>query len=597
MWFKIGYCYLKSPFDNEKAIPYLERATTKISVDYQEGDHKEIKAPAEAMRYLANAYHRNYEFDAAIEAYEHFKTLIVENETVALSDIDRQIEICRNAIELLKTPINMTVTNAGKAVNSPYADYAPVISADESMLIFTSRRKGSTGKKFTEDGKFYEDIYICEKQQDGLWSKPKNMGGTINTSDHEATIGLAADGQTLLIYKYDNSEGFGDIFVSKLIGERWTLPERLGSNVNTKAWEPHASISANGQMLFFTSNREGGYGGTDIYFARILPTGEWALAQNCGPVINTPYNEDAPYFHPDGKTLYFSSKGHSTMGGYDIFFSDLQEDGTWSKSENIGYPVSTTGDDVFFVPTADGKRAYYSSFKKDGFGDLDIYMIALPEQKEKKLTVYKGYVKDPFGNVPEDVLIDVYNNETGELTGKYKPNSVTGKYLFIFSEGGNYNITYKAKDHLFHSENLVVPEDMAYSEVNQAHEIKQVIAGATTILKNIFFDYAKATLRDESKAELANLYELLNENPKLMAEISGHTDAKGDPDFNMKLSQHRTQSVADYLVKQGINAKRLTAKGYGETQPIAPNVKPDGSDNPEGRTINRRIELKVVALN
>ncbi len=598
VYFMIGFCYLKSPDNNSKnAIKYLEMASVSTSPEYQEGYYKETKAPMEVILHLAEAFQQNYEFGAAIATYERYKSDINLKEVNVIKDIDHQIEVCNNAMDMVKNPVNMTVSNLGGTINSPYPDYAPVVSADESTIIFTSRRPESTGGKKTDDGKYYEDIYIAEKDN-FEWQKPKNIGAPINTDDHEATIGLSPDGQELLIYKYEKNVGFGDIFFSKLFGERWTVPQRFGSDINTPSFEPHASMSADGQVIYFISNREGGFGGKDIYLCKKLPTGDWGLAQNIGKSINTTYDEDGVYIHPNGSTLFFSSKGNKTMGGFDIFFSEFDnESNSWSPPQNMGYPVNTTRDDIFFVPSADGKRAYYSSLKKEGFGDLDIYMITFPEQKEIPLTVYKGILTDESGKVPANVIITVKDNENGELIGNYTPNSATGKYLFILSPGKNYNVTYESDEHLFHSENLVVPDNSDYKEFTKPVELKTLVAGAKIVLNNVFFDYDKTDVKSpESIAELEKLVKVM-ENKKIMKiEISGHTDSKGAEDYNKKLSQQRTQSVVDYLTKKGVDGSRMIAKGYGSSNPLAPNTRPDGSDNEEGRAMNRRVELKILEM-
>lgn len=589
--FLIGLCYLKSPNSRKEAIGYFEKAVTGTTPNYSEGDYKQEKAPIYVFRYLAEAYHLSDQFEMSIETYKIYKTMIKPNQAETLYEIDRQIQICENALGTLKKPINVKISNIGGEINSEYAEYAPLISADESTIIFTSRRKG-TGNLIASDGKYFEDIYISESVN-GEWSEPRSIGESVNTDDHESATFLSADGQMLLLYKYKNKSG--DIYISRLSGNTWSVPEKLNANINSPGQEPHACLSNDEKLLFFSSNRPGGFGGKDIYFSKKLPDKDWALPINCGPFVNTPYDEDFPYLHPDGKTLYFSSNGHSTIGGYDIFTSTRQNDSIFSPPENYGFPVNTTGDDFFFTPTSDGKRAYISSFRKDGFGEQDIYLISFPEEKEKKLTVYKGVFKDVFGNVPDEALISVVNNSNGEMVGKYKPNSATGKYILILAEDGDYNITYSAKDRLFSSDNLVVPENSSYQEISSHQELKPVIAGSTTVLRNIFFDENKSNLKKESMTELKEIFKLLAEKKELKAEISGHTDAKGNDEYNLKLSQQRAQEVVNFLVKNGVGANRLKAIGYGKLQPVSPNVKPDGSDNPEGRAKNRRTELKLLA--
>ncbi|RMG83742.1 MAG: hypothetical protein D6707_00455 [Bacteroidetes bacterium] len=593
--FQIGLCYFNSflPKEKEKSVAYFEEAVKMVSPDYKEADYKETYAPVDAWLYLGDAYHHFYKFDKAKEAYQKYLSYFSPEDEEIKKFIDHKLQVCDNAKELVAAPIAMKIENLGKTVNSEFADYSPVTNADESVLIFTSRRSNSTGGELAEDGKYYEDIYISENVN-GSWTEPRSIGENINTNDHEATVGISADGQQLLIYKF--VDGSGDLFISRLIGDTWSEPEKLGSNINTKAYESNASLSADGNYLYFTSDREGGFGGLDIYVCKKMPDGSWSLARNLGPVINSPYDESAVFMHPDGKTLFFSSKGHKTMGGFDIFFSTMNDDGTWTEPQNFGYPVNTTDDDAFFFPTADGKRAYYASFKEDGYGDLDIYMLTFPEKEEASLTVYAGYVKGKDGNVPKGVMISVFDNESGELIGEYTPNSATGKYIIILPTGRNYNIVYEAPGCFYHSENIYVPAGTAYSKVEKAIELDPFEVGEIVRLNNIFFDYDKATLKPESTTELEQLVELMEKCPSLKIEISGHTDSKGSEEYNLKLSQARTETIVKYLVERGVDPNRLVAKGYGESKPVAPNTNPDGSDNPEGRALNRRVEFKVLAI-
>jgi outer membrane protein OmpA-like peptidoglycan-associated protein len=591
--FKIGMCYLNSDLEKQKALPFLETAVASINPDYKENDYKERKAPDAALQYLAQAYHLNNRFDEAISTYEKVKVLYGTSNPKEVAQINENIEMCKTGKVLVANPVNIVVTNLGSKINTQYPEYAPVISADESTLIFTSRRPTGTGTMRTEDGKYYEDIYISYKV-DGQWTEPKGIANNINTYYHEASIGLSVDAQELFIYKDDN--GDGNIYSSKLLGDTWTLPAKLGSNINSKNWETHATVSPDGNTLYFVSDRKGGFGGRDLYFCNRLPSGEWGLAQNAGNVLNTPKEEDAPFIHPDGQKLYFSSKGHNTMGGFDIFVSTLDSTGKWGVPQNLGYPINTSDDDIFYAPTANGKGAYYSSFREGGFGEKDIYLITIPEQKESQLTVYKGVVKDIYGKVPDGMKINVYDNATGDLVGVYTPNSQTGKYLFILTPGINYNIRYEASDstYLFQSENLDVPLNSAYQVINQAVELKPIKVGQKLILKNIFFDFNSSKLRPASKNELDKLVKVLNANPQIAIEIGAHTDAKGSDEKNLKLSQDRANSMIEYLVGKKIDPKRLRPVGYGETQPIAPNETPDGKDYEAGRQLNRRIECKLL---
>lgn len=593
--FRIGVCYLNSPIHKENAVSYLERAAAHVSEKYREGSYKEKNAPLTTYNYLARAYHFNYQFDKAIATFGKFKSYLGEADAEMIKNVDRQVEMCNNGKELVANPVSMKVENLGGTVNSQYPEHSPVITADESMIIFTSRRPNTTGGKVDpNDGMYFEDIYISTRNEDNTWTEPRNMGAPINTEGNDATIGISVDGQKLFIYKDD--KGDGNIYFSNLVGDRWAEPQKLNDFVNSKSWEGNASIAADGNILYFSSEREGGLGGKDIYMSRKLPNGDWGKPVNLGPNINTPYDDDAPYMHPDGVTLYFSSQGHKSMGGFDIFYSTFNADeNTWSVPSNMGYPVNSTDDDIFYVPTADNKRAYYSSFKKDGVGEKDIYLITLPEKEETPLTVYRGKVVSIYGGVPQNAMITVTDNETGELVGTYTPNASTGAYLFILQPGRNYNISYEADDFLFSSENFDVADSSAYSVINKPIELQPIKVGQKITLKNIFFRSGQSELDPKSRVELEKLVTLMKKMPHLVVEIGGHTDSQGSDELNQRLSQKRAESVVKYLIDNGIDKRRLRAIGYGESQPIALNTNPDGSWNREGMAINRRFEFRILS--
>jgi outer membrane protein OmpA-like peptidoglycan-associated protein len=399
----------------------------------------------------------------------------------------------------------------------------------------------------------------------------------------------------ILIYKDDN--GDGNIYSTTLNGDKWSQPVKLNENINSIYWEPSAFISADGNTIYFSSNRPGGYGGRDLYTCKKLPGGDWAKAVNMGPKINTQFDEDAPFIHPDGITLYFSSNGHTTMGGFDIFTTQLSGDGTWSEPLNVGYPINTTDDDIYYVVSPDSRSAYFSSFRKEGLGEKDNYLATFPDRAETPLTVMKGTVIDETGKPAKNVEITVSDNVTGEVIGVYHTNSKTAQFLFILTPGKNYNVTYESDNHLFYSENMEIPANTNYYVIKRAIIMAPIVIGSKITLNNIFFDFDKATLRDLSNVEIKNLVRLMNNNPRLKVEISGHTDSKGSDAYNMKLSQARAQSVVSSLEANGISKNRMQAKGYGKHMPASPNTNPDGTDNPVGRQLNRRVELKIIGIN
>jgi outer membrane protein OmpA-like peptidoglycan-associated protein/tetratricopeptide (TPR) repeat protein len=593
--YRVGRCYLNSRTETTKAIPYLEQAVMSTSNAYKQGAD-ERNAPLVAYVFLGDAYHLNYQFDKAIAAYEKFKTLAKDNKKYAstLKEVNRKIEMNTTAKKLVASPVNFEVKNLGKSVNSAYADYSPVLSADESILIFTSRKPGGQGGVIDEEGNYYEDIYLSTKT-DTSWADAKNIGPPINNGGHDASIGMSADGQQILIYKDDS--GDGNIYSTSLNGDAWSVPEKLNSNINSIYWEPSGFLAADGNTLYFISNRPGGFGGRDIYKSKKMVNGEWDKAVNLGNTVNTPYDEDAPFIHPDGVTMFFSSNGHKTMGGFDVFSSTLVNDSVWSEPVNVGYPINTPNDDVFYIVSPDKKRAYFSSFRKEGLGEKDIYLITFKEPAEcPSLSMFKGVVLDSYGSPAKNVQIVVSDNTTGKVIGTFHTNATTGKYLFILPPGKNYNISYEAEGYLFYSENRDVIRDTKYCEITKEINLPALTIGSKVVLNNIFFDFDKATLRRASDVELEKVVRFLNDHPTISVEISGFTDSKGNDDYNLKLSQARAQAVVKYLTDKGISAGRMVAKGYGESFPSAPNENKDGSDNPESRQLNRRVELKITGV-
>ncbi len=595
--FKIGVCYQGTRRYRLLATPYLLKATSSVTKDYNGSSFKEKKAPLIAYKFLGDAYHLDYKFDKAIEAYEKFLSVTTENNSdnkTLIAETKQSIEICKTAKVLVANPINVKLKNLGGEVNSNSADYSPVLSADQNTLFFTSRRPETTGSQKDADGNFMEDIYISTKTKTG-WSTALNIGTPVNSEWHEATVGLSPDGQTILVYKDDN--GDGNIYSTSLEGDVWTTPIKLNDNINTKHWEPSAFISADGTKLYFTSDRPGGYGGRDLYVSNRTFDGDWEKATNMGASINTKYDEDAPFIHPDGVTLSFSSNGHNTMGGFDIFNSFLSSEEKWSEPVNAGFPINTTDDDIFYVISPDGKTAYFSSFREGGYGEKDNYIATFPDEKQKPLTLIKGNIIDESGKPAKNAIITVTDNETEKVVGIYKANSKTGAFLFILTPGKNYNITYHSDGHLFYSDNMEISKESNYHEIDKAVVLNPITVGSKIVLNNIFFDFDKATLRPLSKVEIKNLVTLMRSNPKMKVEISGHTDSKGNDAYNKKLSEERAQAVVGKLIENGISSNRMKAKGYGETKHVAPNTNADGSDNPEGRQLNRRVELTITEIN
>lgn len=639
----MGICLTYDPEQKDKAIEVLEQ------VKVTNPEYNLINF------YLGKSYAVNYDFDKAVSLFNMFLARATNEDAAQKILAEQMIKNCQSAKEILADTIKQNeVVNIQYPINSQYSEYVPVISADESVMIYTYRGVKSKGADKIEQSMgseaYTEDVFISYKQN-GEWTEPKSIGDNINTEDHDAAIALSVDGQTLFIYKTDN--GKNDIYVSNLKGNDWSKPEKLKGDVNQpKSWEGSASLSANGKTLYFASDREGGLGGRDIYKAELQDDGSWGNVQNLGPNINTVYNDDAPFIHPDNITLYFSSEGHSSIGGYDIFSSTKDEYNGFNPPVNLGYPINTVDDNRYFVMSADGNVGYYSGGGENSIGEQDIFKIITGKLDKPVLALLLGKVY--YNDVETGSFMNLYESEEGELEGTFKSNEETGKYVMALKPG-RYEIEVELENgqivrdsirldeieeyivlkkdfRIYDDSNLIVSNNKALQDILAAElkkenktidtlfaenvdgeiKLQDMGAGRSFKLENILYDFDKSTLRPESKKELDRLVVILNEQEGIKVEISSHTDAtrnveaakkifarKGIPytkeahdkmsgKYNQRLSQRRAQSVVDYLTKKGIPKSRLVAKGYGESQPVATN------DTDEGRQLNRRTEFKVL---
>jgi tetratricopeptide (TPR) repeat protein len=390
--------------------------------------------------FIGRAYHLNYKFDEAIQAFQRY--LLTSPPINQRLLTERYIENSKNGKAFVEIKVKCEITNVGDVINTEHHEYVPVISSDESVLIFTYVGPNSTGglmdDEFNPDpnGNYYEDVFISQRLGDN-WLRPESIGPNINTKNHDANIALSADGQKLFVFHSTEKDG-GDIYLSELKGEVWGAPVPLGPEINTKYWEGSVSLSADEKHLYFASERPGGLGGRDIYMSDKMPDGTWGKAQNLGNVINTPFNDDSPFIHPDGITLFYSSEGHNSIGGYDIMYS-TKKDNVWGKPTNLGYPINTTEDERFYVLTADGAHGYFSSDRKGGFGQQDLYSVTPGYFGEAPvLALVVGTVT--ADGKPVDATINVTNADTGEKQGSYHSNSSSGKYIIALTPGNNYKV-------------------------------------------------------------------------------------------------------------------------------------------------------------
>jgi hypothetical protein len=487
--YMMGISYLQTKFEKSKAEYYLEKAVKNISKTYKSDDAGEKAAAPLSLYFYGEALHLNYKFDEAIASFEAFRKYVDQMDIEYLNMINRSILACNVAKEMVKSPINVQITNLGDSVNSPFPEYSPVLSADERTLIYTTRRPNSVGGLKTEDDQYYEDIVISYKDDSGIWSGPVSLSSNVNSSEHEASINLTPEGQTLIVYKNEpggkGPEGNGNIYYTTFDGKDWSALQEFGSDVNSLYMESHACLNADGSILFFASERPGGYGGKDIYRCIKLPNGKWSKALNMGPEINSEYDEDGGFMHPDGQTFFFASNGKKSMGGYDIMFATLNEDNKFSNATNIGYPINTTDDDVFYVTSPDGKRGYFSSANAGGFGNLDLYRITIAEARESFLALFKGQIIPAEGEkLPDNLIVMVTDKQTNEIVGSYRPRVVNGTFSTILPPGKEYNFSYQTDDgEEFYNEDVYVDRDMAYQEINREVNLEPVRLGGKVKVK------------------------------------------------------------------------------------------------------------------
>lgn len=592
--YKLGFIFFMSNPLSPETLKYLETAYALNPL--LEND---------LCYWLAWTYHLNYRWDEAIKYYEIYLSQKLKSSKAVIEDVKKKISECGFGKIFSAQPERVLVTNLGPTINTPFPEYRPAISSDEETIFFTSRRSNSIGgKKDLNDNGFFEDIYtssFIEKK----WTPAKSLSKKVNSENHDATAGLSADGSKLYIYRATTFDG-GDLYESNANGTDWEEPVSMNKYINTKYQESSASISFDNKRFFFVSDKESGLGDGDIYFSDLNANEEWGPAKNIGVKINTKYREDAVFMHPDGVTLYFSSKGHNSMGGYDIFKSTLIN-GEWQTPINLGYPINGPDDDAFFVISGSGNDAFFSSAKQGGYGESDIYKITflgpennlqsndlLTESEKKadiissKLTLLKGTITDQKTKKPIEAIFELIDIEKNIKIATFKSNSITGKYLVSLPSGKNYAVSVKQKDYLFHSENFLIQESEKYQEVDLNIELKKIDVGNSIILKNIFFDFNKATLQNESINEIERLIKLLKDNPQIKIELSSHTDNAGLEDYNLTLSNNRSETVTAYIIAKGIAKSRIISKGYGETNPI------ESNENKEGMKKNRRTEFKIL---
>ncbi len=498
------------------------------------------------------------------------------------------LELCDYRSHMMKNPVPFNPLNIGPNVNSSGYEYINAVSLDEGQLYFT--RKGADANS---DESFYRSVSARSTSGQLNWSPAIEIGAPINTPGNEGALCVSPDGMTIIITCCSRPDSYGscDLYSSRRLGNNWSEPINLGSDVNTAAWESQPCLAADGRTLYFVSTRRGGYGGSDIWKSILQEDGYWSTPVNLGDSINTSANEMAPFIHPDGQTLYFSSTGHRGMGGADLFVSRKDKNGNWRKPENLGYPVNTRFDEINLIINAKGNEAFISAERQNGYGNTDIYRFELPVQSRPVAVSYvHGKVYDKNTLNPLSASFELIDMQGNTVVVSSSSDPVTGEFLMSLPVDKDYALNVSCKGYLFYSMNFSLRnEHDASNPVKLDIPMQPVAVGEKVVLRNIFFDTDKYELLPDSKAELGKLVSFLLKNPLLKIEIGGHTDNEGSDSHNITLSQSRAKAVFDYLTSNGISAERLTYKGYGENVPI------DNNDTPAGRANNRRTEFKVLS--
>jgi outer membrane protein OmpA-like peptidoglycan-associated protein len=575
-WLTLAEVYMD--MKNDAAAIETYKKAIQISPDFFQGVYLNLAE----LEFLNGKYE-----DAKIQynKYLTYNLLPEKKRRIALAGISN----CDFSIWAVQHPVPFQPINMGSNINNQLDQYWPSISVDEHTFVFTLLLPKDPNNP-TVFGNRQEDFYESNYGQDG-WSPARNVGPPLNTFDNEGAQTLSADGKEMYFTACNRRDGQGlcDIYYTKFNGEVWTIPENIGRPVNTNYKETQPSLSPDGHTLYFASNRPGGKGGLDIWQSTLRNDGTWSEPINLGDSINTAGEEQSPFIHADNKSLYFSSTGWPGLGRFDLFLSRRKLDDTWSIPQNLGYPINTQYSEEGMIVNAKGNTAFYSSTRDGGFGGRDIYEFELyKEVRPQTVSYMKGTVYDAITKKPLKAKFELIDLQTAKTVMESYSLSSDGTFLISIPTDKDYALNANRQGYLFYSANFT----LSHGDYKQPYlmdvPLNPIKPGEKSILRNIFFDTDRFTLKQESKAELERLVQLLRENPTVKLQLSGHTDNTGSSEHNKILSDKRANAVVQYLIDNGIPPARLSSKGYGETQPIASN------DSDEGKAQNRRTEFMVT---
>lgn len=590
------YCEILGDYKN--AIAHYE-AALRINPNHS--------ATGSTYFYLANLQQAIGDYEKSIQNIDIF----VRNRN-ANPDLVKQAygirENCEFAIKALKNPRSFNPINVGPGINTADPEYFPTITVDGKTILFT-RRIDDPRSPVKEQ----EDFYVSQLNDRNMWGTAVPMPPNINTVLNEGAPTIAADGRSLIFVACSdqsgdnnygenrNGKGSCDMFYTKKLGSRWTDPVNLPGNVNTFSWESQPSLSADGKTLYFIRrvSKRGEMTDSDIFVSKLMDNGQWSTPVALPKHINTPLQEESVLIHPDGKTLYFASRGHVGMGGSDIYLTRMDEKGNWSNPENLGYPINTMYEENSLMVSPDGEIAFFASDREGGYGALDIYYFEMPEEFRPTKTLYfEGIVYDVTDRKPVPGKFQLIDLKTGKEVIFSEADKLTGEFMVSLPVNREYALNVSYPGYTFFSQNFNMTSPEGLEAIHMDVPMVPITSDIPTVLANVFFDLGKSTLRPESFVELDKLYDLLTKNPTIKIEIGGHTDTRGDDKDNLKLSNDRAKAVFDYIVTKGIDAKRMSYKGYGETKTVVSDAEiaklPTDKDREAAHQSNRRTEYKII---
>jgi outer membrane protein OmpA-like peptidoglycan-associated protein/tetratricopeptide (TPR) repeat protein len=558
--------------------------------------------------YLANSQQLIGDYDAAIKNLDFYIGFRNANPDL-INQAYLMRENCIFARDAIKNPLPFSPINMGPGINTADPEYYPTITVDGRTILFTRRIDDARVPIYKEQ----EDFYTSQLSDKNIWGTAVPMPANVNTMLNEGAPTISADGRSLIFVACSNQSddldygegrtgrGSCDLFYTKKLGTRWTNPVNLPGNVNTYTWESQPSLSSDGKTLYFIRrmNKKGEMPNADICVSHLKENGTWSPAERLSDVINTPFQEESVLIHPDGKSLYFASKGHKGMGGSDLYVSRLQDNGTWSKPENLGYPINTKADENSLMVSPDGEVGFFASNRDGGFGDLDIYWFNMPENMRPTKTLYfEGKVFDMVTRKPLPGKFQLIDLKTGKEVIYSESDAVTGEFMVSLPVNCEYALNVSYPGYNFFSQNFDMRNPDGLEAIHMDVPMVPITSDAPTVLKNVFFDLGKATLRSESFVELNKLRDFLSANPTIKIELGGHTDTRGDATENQVLSTDRAKAVYNYIINQGIAADRLSFKGYGETVNINTDAEiaklSTEKEKEAAHQENRRTEYKII---